>query len=27
MNIPVLDHIIVAGNGYTSLADRGLLSG
>ena len=25
MNIPVLDHIIVAGNGYTSFADRGLL--
>ena len=27
MNIPVLDHIIIAGDGYTSLADRGLLSG
>jgi len=25
MQVPVLDHIIIAGNGYTSLADRGLI--
>jgi DNA repair protein RadC len=25
MNIPVLDHIIIAGNDYTSFADKGLL--
>ena len=25
MNIPVLDHIIIAGDGYTSFADRGLI--
>jgi len=25
MNIPVLDHIIIAGNRYTSFADKGLL--
>ena len=26
MNIPVLDHVIIGGAGYTSLADRGLLT-
>lgn len=26
MNVPVLDHLIIAGEGYTSFADRGLLS-
>ena len=26
MNIPVLDHIIVAGDGYTSFSDRGLMT-
>ncbi|HCK98613.1 MAG TPA: JAB domain-containing protein [Candidatus Marinimicrobia bacterium] len=26
MNIPVLDHIIIAGSGFTSFADRGLIS-
>ncbi|MDD5764767.1 MAG: DNA repair protein RadC [Candidatus Marinimicrobia bacterium] len=25
MNIPVLDHVIIAGNGYLSFADKGLL--